>query len=191
MDCGFENREQKVPADFQPVLEKIVDRTGLPIALDGVFRWVAFLPSQRDERIPVPNRYFGVFQDGSLKIRGIDARRGDTPPCVGDTQLEALEILARAQDVDEIPALLPELRNFLNRRLHEILSLSLPVEQYLITLKLSRNLEEYKSERVPTAAALAQLQAVGKILAPGAADSLCLRTSSTGSACLGSTGAIG
>jgi DNA polymerase II len=157
----------KVPADFQPVLEKIVDRTGLPIALDGVFRWVAFLPSRRDERIPVPNRYFGVFQDGSLKIRGIDARRGDTPPCVGNTQLEALEILARAQDVDEIPALLPELRNFLNRRLHEILSLSLPVEQYLITLKLSRNLEEYKSERVPTAAALAQLQAVGKILRPG------------------------
>ncbi len=157
----------KDKADFQPVLDEIVDRTGLPIALDGVFRWVAFLPSKRDERIPVPNRYFGVFQDGSLKIRGIDVRRGDTPPCVGEPQLEALNLLARAQDVDEIPALLPELRNLLNRRLHEITSLSLPLERYLITLKLSRNLDEYKSERVPTAAALAQLQAVGKTLRPG------------------------
>lgn len=157
----------KTPADFQEVLNSIADRTGLPIALDGVFRWVAFLPSKRDERIPVPNRYFGVFQDGSLKIRGIDARRGDTPPCVADPQLEALNLLARAQDVDQIPTLLPELRALLNRRLFEITSLSLPLERYLITLKLSRTLEEYKSDRTPTAAALAQLQAVGKSLRPG------------------------
>lgn len=157
----------KDKADFQAVLDDIADRTGLPIALDGVYRWVAFVPSKRDERIPVPNRYFGVFQDGSLKIRGIDARRGDTPPCVADPQLEALHLLARAQDVDEIPALLPELRNLFNRRLHEITSLSLPLERYLVTLKLSRTLEEYKSERVPTAAALAQLQAIGKSLRPG------------------------
>jgi DNA polymerase II len=157
----------KTVADFQPALDDINERTGLPIALDGVYRWVAFLPSKRDERIPVPNRYFGVFQDGSIKIRGIDARRGDTPACVADAQLEALHLLAHARDVDEIPALLPGLRNLLNRRLHEITSTSLPLERYLITLKLSRTLDEYKSDRTPTAAALTQLQAVGKSLRPG------------------------
>ncbi len=31
--------------EVQPLLEEILDRTGLPIALDGIFRWVAFLPS--------------------------------------------------------------------------------------------------------------------------------------------------
>lgn len=157
----------RTPDDFQPVLDEVVERTGLPLALDGVFRWVAFLPSRRDERIPVPNRYFGVFQDGSLKIRGIEARRRDTPPCVADAQLAALQLLARARDVDEIPGILPEVRRLLHRRLREIISLRLPLERYLITLRLSRSLEEYKSERVPAAAALAQLQAAGKSLRPG------------------------
>jgi DNA polymerase-2 len=32
-------------ADFQPVLEAISERTGLPISLDGIYRWVAFLPA--------------------------------------------------------------------------------------------------------------------------------------------------
>jgi DNA polymerase-2 len=128
---------------------------------------VAFLPSKRDERIPVPNRYFGVFQDGSLKVRGIDARRGDTPACIADAQMEALQFLSRAKDADEIPGLLPELRGLLNRRLREISSISLPLERYLITLRLSRTLDEYKTDRAPTAAALTQLQAVGKSLRPG------------------------
>ncbi len=153
--------------DFQPVLDAVAERTGLPIALDGIFRWVAFLPSRRDERIPVPNRYFGVFQDGSLKIRGIEARRNDTPSCVASAQLEALEYLAQAQDAEALPALYPGLRKLFNHRLDEICSRGLPLEKYLITLKLSRTLDEYKSERVPTAAALAQLEGIGKSLRPG------------------------
>ena len=28
--------------------------------------------------MPVPNRYFGVFEDGTLKVRGIEERRHDT-----------------------------------------------------------------------------------------------------------------
>jgi DNA polymerase-2 len=51
--------------DFQAVLEEIAARTSLPVALDGVYRWIAFLPSRLDARVPVANRYFGIFQDGS------------------------------------------------------------------------------------------------------------------------------
>ncbi len=79
--------------DFQPLLNEILDRTGLPVALDGVYRWVAFLPSRVNPRVPVPNRYFGVFQDGSLKMRGIETRRRDTPPFLKKLQLEMLAAL--------------------------------------------------------------------------------------------------
>jgi DNA polymerase-2 len=58
------------PADFQPVLDEIEKRTGLPIVLDGIFKWVVFLPSRARSDVPVPNRYFGVFQDGSIKNEG-------------------------------------------------------------------------------------------------------------------------
>ncbi len=38
--------EAKEVIDFQPLLEEISRRTGLPIALDGIYDWVAFLPSR-------------------------------------------------------------------------------------------------------------------------------------------------
>ena len=50
-------------SDFQPLLEEVAARTGLSISLDGIYRWVVFLPSRVDERVPVANRYFGVFQE--------------------------------------------------------------------------------------------------------------------------------
>jgi DNA polymerase-2 len=58
---------------LQPLLHDITECTGLPIALEGIYRWLAFLSSKLDKRVPVPNRYFGIFSDNSLKLRGIEA----------------------------------------------------------------------------------------------------------------------
>ncbi len=157
----------KTVQDFQPILDEVALKTGLPIALDGIFRWVAFLPSRRDVRIPVPNRYFGVFQDGTIKIRGIEARRGDTPACISGMQMEMLKLMAKAGSAEELPALLPQIRTLLLKRLSLIQRRALPLEEYLVTLKLSRTLEEYKAPNTPTAAALTQLEAIGKSLRPG------------------------
>ncbi len=75
------------------------ERTGLHIGLEGVYRWVAFLPSRVEPRISVANRYFGAFEDGSVKVRGIEARRHDTPRFIRETQLGMLDILAEGRDV--------------------------------------------------------------------------------------------
>ncbi len=74
------------PEHFSELLEKILLRTGLTINLDGIFRWVAFLPSKTDARIPIANRYFGVFQSGEVKMRGLESRRRDTPLWIADVQ---------------------------------------------------------------------------------------------------------
>jgi DNA polymerase-2 len=153
-------------ADFQPLLEEVAARTGLSISLDGIYRWVVFLPSRVDGRAPVPNRYFGVFQDGSLKVRGIEARRRDTPRFVVEVQMELLEILAKAPSLDEVPDCLPKACQHLRRRLAELRAGRVPPEKLLMGLKLSRKLEAYTS---PSAAAraVAQLNAVGKSAEPG------------------------
>jgi DNA polymerase-2 len=86
------------PRDFLPLLKEIEGRTGLRIALDGVFKWVVFLPSRVDRRLAVPNRYFGVFQNGEVKARGIEVRRHDTSPFVSETQGQILEMLVNVFD---------------------------------------------------------------------------------------------
>jgi DNA polymerase II len=154
------------PADHQPLLDEIVTRTGLPVALDGIYRWVAFLPSRQDPDTPVANRYFGVFQDGSLKVRGIEARRGDTPPFIAQTQMEILERLANLSSLDKLGDCLPGVAALLRKTIAALRAGRIPLERLLVSLKLSRNLDEYRSPS-PAARAAAQLAAVGKNLRPG------------------------
>jgi DNA polymerase-2 len=116
------------PLDFQPLLEEIAARTSLPISLDGVYRWVVFLPSRVDDRLSVPNRYFGVFQDGSVKARGIDLRRRDSAPFVADTQREMLHCLARAQNPADLKRQVPEAVDILQRRLHALRAGRVPLD---------------------------------------------------------------
>ena len=102
VDCLFVQQVGfKQSADFIPLMDAIVDKTGIPIAMEGVFKWVAFLSSKRDARVPVPNQYFGAFIDGSIKYRGIELRRRDTTLWVRKIQLAVLEILAKADTPKE------------------------------------------------------------------------------------------
>ncbi len=156
----------RLAADFAPLLDEIVTRTGLPIALDGVYRWVAFLPSRVDARLPVANRYFGVFQDGSLKVRGIEARRRDTPPWIAQVQMELLQRLAEVEDAAQLPRLLPELCERVQAQLRRLRAGRVPLPELLVTQKLSRTVEQYRSPS-PAARAAAQLQAQGKTVRPG------------------------
>ena len=153
-------------ADFQPLLDEILKRTRLPVALDGIYRWVAFLPSRQDERVPVANRYFGVFQDGSLKLRGVEARRRDTPPFITEAQLEILVQLvgARVGDPQSVP--LSRILALLRRRLSALRSGRIPLEALLVTQKLSRALDEFRTLS-PVARAVAQLAAAGVETSPG------------------------
>jgi len=152
--------------DFKPLLADITERTGLPISLDGIYRWVVFLPSRVDARVPVPNRYFGVFQDGTIKVRGIEARRHDTPAFINKAQMDMLNILAKAPEADRLPEFLPEVRDFVRRRLDELNRGSIPPEELLVSQRLSRELTQYSSPS-PAARAVWQLQAVGKQVSPG------------------------
>jgi DNA polymerase-2 len=153
-------------ADFQPLLDEIVTRTGLPIGLDGVYRWVAFLPSRLDARIPVANRYFGVFQSGEIKVRGIELRRHDTPDFIKELQQQMLNILAKAPDAEHARDQLPEVQALVRRRLTGLKRGRVPPEKLIVRQTLSRELEAYRSPS-PTALAAQQLAEYDKDLRPG------------------------
>ena len=156
----------KTIADFQPILDEMTRRTGLPIALDGVYRWVVFLPSRVDSRVPVGNRYFGVFQDGSVKVRGLASRRKDTPPWIASAQMALIEHLAKAPDADSLGTYIPGALNLLRRELNRLVRLQVPLEDLLVSARMSRPLEKYKSPS-PAARAAAQLSKYGKTVEPG------------------------
>ena len=154
------------PADMAPLLDEVVERTGLSLSLEGIYRWVAFLSSRADRRIPVPNRYFGVFSDGSLKLRGIELRRRDTPPWVAGVQLEILQTLAAVADPARLPEILPHVIELLRARLDDLRSGRVPPEMLVVRQKISRAAGDYRGQAAAGRAA-AQLAAAGMARRPG------------------------
>ena len=113
-----------------------------------------------NDRVPVPNCYFGIFQDGTIKVRGIEARRRDTAPFIVETQMDILEILAQAQDANHLKDVLPEAQDFVRRQLDALRAGRVPIESLLVSQKLSRELSKYSSPS-PAARAVRQMQEAG------------------------------
>ncbi|GER79096.1 MAG: hypothetical protein DPW21_00795 [Anaerolineae bacterium] len=167
VDCLFVQQEGfERPSDFTPLMEAIVEKTGIPIALEGVFKWVAFLSSKRDKRVPVPNQYFGAFLDGTLKYRGIELRRRDTTTWVRKAQLTVLNILAQADSPGDMSDYLPTVITYIERAKRDLRAGRVPLEDLVIRQKLSRVLDGYKTPS-PAARAARQLQMIGREIAPG------------------------
>lgn len=167
VDCLFVQQEGfRKPSDFTQLMNAIEEKTGIPIALEGVFKWVAFLASKRDARVPVPNQYFGAFQNGTLKYRGIELRRRDTTLWVRKIQLKALEILAQANTPREFADHIPEVLKLVEGTKRELRMGRVPLEDLVVRQRLSRSIETYKTPS-PAARAAIQLQAHGRQFAPG------------------------
>jgi DNA polymerase-2 len=155
--------ERTRPRDIEPLLLEIQERTGLPISLDGIYRWVVFVGSRQNSKRPVANRYFGVFQDGSIKVRGIDARRRDSTPFVAEAQMHLLELLAGEENPE---GALPGAVAFLRERVGALRSGQVPLPDLLVRQRLGRKLEAYRTPS-PAARAVLQLRAAGKEMRPG------------------------
>ena len=157
---------QTLPEHYQNLLDEIAENTGLSISLNGIYRWVVFLASRNDPRVPVANRYFGVFQNGMIKTRGIEIRRRDTPLFIGKAQVEILEYLALAQNAGELRKFVPGAVAIVQKKMRELARLEFDVEELWITQRLSRELQAYRVA-TPSATAAGQLYSIGKELRPG------------------------
>jgi DNA polymerase, archaea type len=85
----------------------IKQQNGFKLSYEGIYKWIAFIHSKANDNLPVPNLYFGVFTDGSLKIRGIEVRRHDTPPLFSICQNEILKVMGTGNTINEVKTIMP------------------------------------------------------------------------------------
>lgn len=138
--------------ELRRLCDAIGKQTRVEMSLEGAYRWIAFLSSKVKQGRPVASRYFGVFQDGTLKTRGLAHRRHDTPVYVREVQLEMLAILAEARTVAELREKQKEATALLEKRIEELLRGEVEVKRLIVEQVLSQAPEEYT---VQTRAAIA------------------------------------
>ena len=113
--------------------ERIERETGLFLEVEH-FDWIVFLPLA--DGFGAYNRYYGRQPDGSIKVRGIAARRHDTPEYVREMQRRMLEVMARAKTIAELEATREEVAGIFRETVN-----NLPVadsRQMVINRRISR-----------------------------------------------------
>lgn len=142
-------RDEEIPA----LCKAIEATTGLTIAIEGIYRWLAFLPSRQIPDRPVPTRYFGAFRDGSLKLRGIECRRHDLPHFVRNAQTQLLKLLSTARNKEEYNALVPAILEQISEWENALWRHEIPLEQLFIRQSLSQDPEQYTGNGTQSIAA--------------------------------------
>lgn len=166
VDSLFVSRSNASKEDFQALVDEIERETRLPMDLENVYAWFAFLSSRQNSKVSVANRFYGIAANGEHKLRGIAMRRADTPRFVATVQAGVLELLAKETDSSKLPERFPEILAFVSEQLGVLKNRKVPLEELVVTQTLSRELDAY-SVLSPLASAARQLQLQGKTVKMG------------------------
>lgn len=159
-------KENAIDEDYMKLAEKIEDKLNLPVSYEGRYKWIIFLRSKMNPFKPVNNRYFGVLFNGTLKYRGIEARRRDTPLIVKKMQLQMLEKLSRAETLKELREKALECLEIYREYAKKIILGEASIEDLIITKSLSRHTGEYVN-KVLHATVARKLESLGCVIEPG------------------------
>jgi len=129
--------------DYEVLAQAITAATALPIFVEGVYRWIGFLPSRTHRGVGVPNRYLGVFDDNTTKVRGIEVRRSDTPILVEQMQERMLRRMFQCSTLAEVEAAMPELLMILEDALVRLRAGEVTAPELVVTNSLSQEAHEY------------------------------------------------
>jgi DNA polymerase elongation subunit (family B) len=153
--------------DPERFCEHVSGHTGIPLEPEGVYDWIVFLPD-RSHGVGVLNRYYGKFEDGKLKVRGIELRRRDGTGLVKDMQQEMLGHFSKASDAQQFIQLIPGALDIVDEHVRAVRSQTVPLDKLLITKRVTRALGEY-TQFNDNVAALTQLEEEGACVNPGEA----------------------
>ena len=156
VDSLWLKKKDATPDEYNELCAEVSHEIGVPLNFEGKYKWIVFLPSKVHPRIGVLNRYYGVMENGKVKIRGVETRRRDTPKFVYDAQMEMINVFATANNAQEFLRKIPEALKVVKAYRQKLLKGEVPVWDLIVTKHLSKQPGKYR-QRVSQAIAAEQL----------------------------------
>jgi DNA polymerase elongation subunit (family B) len=157
--------EGRTPVPPERFAEAVTRDFDLPLGYEGRYRWIVFLPAVT-HGLGVPNRYYGLYESGEFKLRGIGSRRHDTPNLLHRFEAEVLNTLAKARDAEGVTRSLPRLIARTDLFAERLARGDWPREDLLVAHRIAQPLEAFVTF-TDTVAALRQLSDLGAERAAG------------------------
>jgi DNA polymerase elongation subunit (family B) len=149
-----------LPKEVADFCQEVSKNIGVPLNVEGKYRWVVFVPSKVLAGVPVLNRYYGLFENGEAKMRGIEARRGDTPYFIVKAQMDMIKKLGEASSLESFIAKIPEALGILRDYAERLINQQVNTDELVVTKRLSKSPSGY-THSVFQAIAAKQLEKAG------------------------------
>jgi DNA polymerase-2 len=130
--------------DINEFAARVDRKTGLHIEIEGRYRWIVFLGNRGNGEGSL-NRYYGEREDGTMKLRGIELRRSDTPGAVRFAQNVLLENIRGSTDMDDFRRRALKGVDSVREIVRCIRAGNCPVEELVIARHVSRAYGEYSA----------------------------------------------
>jgi len=160
VDSLWLKKENATITEYTELCKEVTEKIDVPLNFEGRYKWIVFLPSKMHPNIGVLNRYYGVMENGKVKVRGIEVRRRDTPRFVYNAQMEMINVLASADDSKQFMEKIPEALKVVKAYRRRLLDGDVPIWDLIITKHLSKHPKKYK-QRVSQVIAAEQLMKEG------------------------------
>ncbi|MBU0498105.1 MAG: hypothetical protein KKG04_09180 [Candidatus Thermoplasmatota archaeon] len=132
---------------------RISEQTGIRMDVEGRYRWIVFLPS-KNTGVGALTRYYGVFDDGTLRIRGVEFRQRNTPPFLKTMQQHMIQCLSYATTATEFHAAIPQVLTIAYTAAKTIRDNAVPPSELLYTTNVTKEVTEYQVNTLVKAALL-------------------------------------
>ena len=166
IDCVWLKKEGATEQEYEELAREISRRVGIDISLDGIYNWILFPASKMDPDITTANRYVGWYRHDEVKIRGIEARRRDTPKFIKTMQTAMLNRMSGAHNVEEVKALAPDLLEIVRSAVAILRSGKADPMELVLRRHITKEADEYTNNSI--SAVVAKLvQDMGVSLAAG------------------------
>jgi DNA polymerase elongation subunit (family B) len=166
VDSLWLQKQDATTQEYLSLCRQISSKIGVPLNFEGRYRWIVFLPSRMHPNVAVLNRYYGVKADGRIKVRGIEARRRDTPKFVSDAQMDMIRVLATAGDSQRFMERIPDALKVVKDYRKRLIDGDVALWDLIVTKRLSKHLDSY-TQKVSQVIAAEQLLKEGVEVAAG------------------------
>ncbi|HTY38657.1 MAG TPA: DNA polymerase domain-containing protein [Bacteroidota bacterium] len=166
IDCVWLKKEGATEHDYEELAKAISRKVGIDISLEGMYNWILFPASKMDPDITTANRYVGWYHHNEVKIRGIEARRRDTPKFIKNMQMAMLNRMSGAHGTEEVRELVPELVEIVRNAVAVLRSGKANPMELVLRRHITKEADEYTNNSL--SAVVAKLvQEMGVSLAAG------------------------
>ncbi len=148
VDCVWLKKKGATREEYEALALEIQNEVGVKISLEGIYQWILFPTSKMDEDITTATRYVGTYENGEMKVRGLEVRRHDTCKYVKKMQQEMLDVLSSARSIAEIKFRLPDVIAVVKRYIDQLNEGNVSPFELVIRRRISKDPYEYANKSI-------------------------------------------